>query len=60
MKFTLKDPGSAITHLIGAILSLLVAGPMIILSLTDGDYIKTISLSVFVISMFLLYSASTL
>ena len=60
MKFTLKDPGSAITHLIGAILSLLVAGPMIILSLTEGDYIKTISLSVFVISMFLLYSASTL
>lgn len=60
MKFKLKDPGSAITHMIGAILSLIVAGPLIIPCILSGDYIKTISLTIFVVSMFLLYSASTL
>jgi hemolysin III len=60
MRFKLKDPGSAITHLIGAILSLIVAGPMIIQSILTGDYLKTVSLTIFVVSMFLLYSASTL
>lgn len=60
MKLHFKDPGSAITHLIGAVLSLLVAGPMIILSFAEGNYIKTVSLAVFVTSMFLLYSASTI
>lgn len=60
MKIHLKDPGSAITHLIGAILSLLSAIPLIIQSFLSGDFVKTLSLTVFVISMIALYSASTL
>lgn len=60
MKLKLKDPGSAITHFIGAVLSLVVAGPMIVLSALSGDYVKVLSLTVFVFSMFLLYLASTL
>lgn len=60
MKLKLKDPGSAITHMIGAILSLIVAIPMIVRCLIIGDYIKTTSLLVFIISMILLYAASSL
>jgi hemolysin III len=60
MTLKLKDPGSAITHLIGAILTILAAIPMIVQSLFSGDYLKTVSLTIFVTSMFLLYSASTL
>lgn len=60
MKYKFKDPGSAITHLIGAVLSLLAAIPMILQSFLSGDYIKTLSLTIFIISMIALYSASTL
>ena len=51
MKHKLKDPGSAITHLIGMILAAIVSIPLIIKSFLSGDYVRIISLIIFTISM---------
>ena len=59
MKHKLKDPGSAITHLIGMILAAIVSIPLIIKSFLSGDYVRIISLIIFTISMIGLYGAST-
>lgn len=51
-----KDPGSAITHFLGMAAALVVAIPLI----SKGtDAIHTVSLSIFICSMVLLYGAST-
>ena len=42
MKHKLKDPGSAITHLIGMILAAIVSIPLIIKSFLSGDYVHAI------------------
>lgn len=60
MKFKPKDPGSAITHFIGWLMALLAAVPLILRACTAPDSIHVISLSIFIISMLLLYAASTL
>ena len=60
MKFSPKDPGSAITHFIGWLMALFAAVPLILCACTKPDKIYVISLSIFVISMLLLYAASTL
>ena len=59
MKHKLKDPGSAITHLIGMILAAIVSIPLILKSFLSGDYVRIISLIIFTISMIGLYGAST-
>ena len=56
----LKDPGSALTHFIGWLMALFAAVPLILRAWTAPDKIYVISLSVFAISMLLLYAASTL
>ena len=60
MKIRLKDPGSAITHFIGMLMAMFAATPLIIKSLHEPDYIHVISLTVFIVSMILLYAASTI
>ena len=59
MTHKLKDPGSAITHLIGMILAAIVSIPLIIKSFLSGDYVRIISLIIFTLSMIGLYGAST-
>ena len=59
MTHKLKDPGSAITHLIGMILAAIVSIPLIIKSFLSGDYVRIISLIIFTLSMVGLYGAST-
>ena len=54
----IREPGSAITHFIGAVLSALAATPLIIRA-SQTSVLNTVAMSVFIISMFLLYSAST-
>ncbi len=54
-----KDPGSAITHFIGMIMALFAATPLLIKAATSPDAIHIISLTVFILSMILLYAAST-
>jgi len=56
----IKDPGSAITHFIGMLMAMFAALPLIIKSLSAPDTIHVISLSIFIVSMILLYAASTI
>ena len=60
-KRTLKDPGSAITHFIALLLSMLATILLLTkAALLSGDNFTTIAaLSIFMISMMLLYTAST-
>lgn len=58
MKFHLKDPGSSITHFIGMLMALFSAVPLLIKASTNPDYIHTLCLAIFIISMILLYAAS--
>lgn len=59
MRFTLKDPGSAITHFIGVVFAV-IAFPILINHEAGKDTADIIGLSVFMISMLCLYSASTI
>ena len=58
MKFKLKDPGSSITHFIGMLMALFAATPLLIRASTTPDKVHVISLSIFILSMILLYGAS--
>ena len=60
-KLHIKDPGSAITHFIATILSVLAATPLLLKSYRDtGNFsLTSLSLAIFIISMILLYAAST-
>ncbi|NLK28073.1 MAG: hemolysin III family protein [Clostridiales bacterium] len=55
----MKDPGSAITHFIGTLMALLAATPLLIKAASHPDPIHIISLAIFIVSMILLYTAST-
>ncbi len=54
-----KDPGSALTHLIGMLMALFSATPLLLKAAQNPDRIHLISLSIFIVSMILLYAAST-
>jgi len=54
-----KDPGSAITHFIGCIMAALAATPLLIKTARESDYIHMIAMSIFILSMVLLYASST-
>ncbi|MCI7812994.1 MAG: hemolysin III family protein [Robinsoniella sp.] len=58
-KHKLKDPGSAITHFIGMLMAIFAATPLLIKAAREPDHIHVISLAIFIISMILLYAAST-
>ncbi len=55
-----KDPGSALTHFIGVILVVLAALPLLLRAARDEHPVYLFSLGIFAVSMFLLYSASTI
>lgn len=57
--FKLKDPGSAITHFIGMLMAMFAATPLILRAMRALDTVHVISLSIFIVSMILLYAAST-
>ena len=60
MKFKIKDPGSAITHFIGCVMAIIAAAPLLIKAAREPGSIYMISMSVFILSMILLYAASTI
>ena len=60
MMFKLKDPGSAITHGIAMLLAIAGATPLIIRAARSEDILHVFALSVFILTMILLYMASTL
>ena len=55
----LKDPGSAITHFIGMLMAMFAAVPLLIKAAREPDHIYLISLSIYALSLILLYAAST-
>ena len=55
-----KDPGSALTHFIGVIMVVLAALPLLSRAIQGEHPVYIVSLCIFAVSMFLLYSASTL
>lgn len=57
MQITIREPGSAITHFIGWLMTVAAATPLLIKA-HDGH--TTFAISIFVISMLLLYAASTI
>ncbi len=57
--FKIKDPGSAITHFIGMIMTACAALPIFIRASHCGNLSYLIACMIFMSSMFLLYSAST-
>lgn len=60
MEFRLKDPGSAITHFIGMLLVMLSSTPLLVKAAREPDNLHIIALSIFSLSMLLLYMASTI
>ena len=55
----LKEPGSAITHFIGMLMAILAGIPLLLKAMQNPNPLYLISLSVYVISLILLYAAST-
>lgn len=60
MTTKLKDPGSAITHGIALLLAVAGATPLLIRAARTADYLHIIALAVFILTMILLYAASTI
>ena len=54
--FSIKDPGSAITHFIALILALLGIAPLLLKAAREPDMLHVISMAVFILSMVLLLS----
>ena len=59
MKIKIKDPGSALTHFIAMICAALAAVPLLYKAAGEPDHIHLASLMIFIVSMILLYAAST-
>lgn len=60
MTTKLKDPGSAITHLIAMIGAVICSFPLIFKAIHSHNSIAVFSMIIFICSMILLYGASTL
>lgn len=59
LKEHIKDPGSAITHFIGMLMAIFAAVPLLIKAAHEPSRIYIISITVYAISLILLYAAST-
>lgn len=59
MKRHIKDPGSAITHFIGMLMAIFAAAPLILKATKEPEPIYVISITVYAVSLILLYAAST-
>ena len=59
IKTHIKDPGSAITHFIGMMMAIFAAVPLLIKAAHEPGKIYIISISIYAVSLILLYAAST-
>lgn len=59
IKSHIKDPGSAITHFIGMLMAIFAAVPLLIKAAHEPGKIYIISITIYAISLILLYAAST-
>ena len=60
MRIKIKDPGSALTHFIAMLLALFAAAPLLGKAARGSDSVHLMALTVFIVSMILLYAASTI
>lgn len=60
MYVKIKDPGSAFTHFIGMMMAVFASTPLLIKASRQPDRIHMIALTIFIVSMILLYAASTI
>ena len=60
MKITIREPGSAITHYIAMMMAMVAAVPLLIKATYSHDMKHVIAMLIFIVSMILLYGASTL
>lgn len=60
MTITIREPGSAITHLIAMLMAGVAATPLLIKASQSGNSCGPAAMTVFILSMVLLYGASTL
>lgn len=60
MTITIREPGSAITHFIGMILAVFCTIPMLVKASLVSGSTAVIAMAIFMTSMILLYTASTL
>ena len=58
MQITIREPGSAITHFIGMMMAAFAAAPLLIKSALSSGGRGLTALSIFCLSMILLYGAS--
>ena len=58
-KFHVKDPGSALTHFIAMIGAAIAAVPLLHKAAEEADSRHIVALSIFILTMILLYAAST-
>ena len=58
MNIKIKDPWSALTHFIGMILAMAATAPLLVKAALSGDMMHVYAMSVFMLSMVLLYAAS--
>lgn len=57
-RISVKDPGSAATHFIGMLMAIFAAIPLLMKAMQEGS-IYMVSLTVYAVSLILLYAAST-
>lgn len=55
-----KDPGSALTHFIGFLMAAFAAVPLIIKAASEPSIIYVLSITIYALSLILLYAASTI
>ena len=60
MQITIREPGSAITHLIAMVSAAIAAVPLLLKAAKTPGYLHLAALAVFILSMICLYGASTL
>ncbi len=60
MTIEIREPGSAFTHLLGMLFAVISAYPLLMRSAVHGNEKRIAGMAVFAVSMFLLYTASTL
>lgn len=58
MQITIREPGSAITHFIAMMMALVAAVPLLVKAAVSSNQISLIAMTVFMLSMVLLYGAS--
>ncbi len=60
MTITIREPGSALTHLVAMLLACAASTPLLIKCALSGNFSLFVAMAIFIISMILLYGASTL